>query len=66
MMSAMVMSVLERTRGIGTLRRWGSFAPACAAHDPAGEAILLASLIGGVFGVALGAFLAWLVGRCRA
>ena len=61
MMSAMVMSVLERTREIGVLRavgwsRWRIL------RMILGEALLL-SLAGGVLGVALGAWLAWLVGQ---
>jgi ABC-type antimicrobial peptide transport system permease subunit len=61
MMSAMVMSVLERTREIGTLRAVG-WSRARVLRMILGEAILL-SAIGGVIGVALGALLAWLVGQ---
>lgn len=61
MMSAMVMSVLERTREVGTLRAVG-WSRGRVLRMILGEAILL-SLIGGVLGVALGAFLAWLVGQ---
>lgn len=61
MMSAMVMSVLERTREIGTLRAVG-WSRGRVLRMILGESILL-SLIGGVIGVALGAFLAWLVGQ---
>lgn len=61
MMSAMVMSVLERTREIGTLRavgwsRWRIL------RMILGEALTL-SMMGGVVGVVLGVFLAWLVGQ---
>jgi ABC-type antimicrobial peptide transport system permease subunit len=61
MMSAMVMSVLERTREIGTLRavgwsRWRIL------RMIMGEALTL-SLMGGVLGIALGIFLAWLAGQ---
>jgi ABC-type antimicrobial peptide transport system permease subunit len=61
MMSAMVMSVLERTREIGTLRAVG-WSRGRVLRMILGEAILL-SAIGGVIGVVLGAFLAWLVGQ---
>lgn len=61
MMSAMVMSVLERTREIGTLRAVG-WSRGRVLRMILGEAILL-SVIGGVIGVVLGAFLAWLVGQ---
>lgn len=61
MMSAMVMSVLERTREIGTLRAVG-WSRGRMLRMILGEAVLL-SLIGGVLGVALGALLAWVVGQ---
>lgn len=61
MMSAMVMSVLERTREIGTLRAVG-WSRQRVMRMILGEAMLL-SLIGGVVGVALGALLAWLAGQ---
>lgn len=61
MMSAMVMSVLERTREIGTLRAVG-WSRWRVLRMILGEALLL-SAVGGVFGVVLGAFLAWLVGQ---
>ncbi len=61
MMSAMVMSVLERTREIGTLRAVG-WSRWRVLRMILGEALLL-SAIGGVFGVVLGTFLAWLVGQ---
>jgi len=61
MMSAMVMSVMERTREIGTLRAVG-WSRGRVLRMILGEAILL-SLIGGVLGVGLGALLAWLVGQ---
>jgi ABC-type antimicrobial peptide transport system permease subunit len=61
MMSAMVMSVLERTREIGTLRAVG-WSRGRVLRMILGEAIAL-SLVGGVIGVAVGAFLAWLVGQ---
>ena len=61
MMSAMVMSVLERTREIGTLRAVG-WSRWRVLRMILGEALLL-SVIGGVFGVVLGTFLAWLVGQ---
>ncbi len=61
MMSAMVMSVLERTREIGTLRAVG-WSRWRVLRMILGEALLL-SAVGGVGGVMLGAFLAWLVGQ---
>ena len=61
MMSAMVMSVLERTREIGTLRAVGWSRPRVL-RMILGEALLL-STIGGMFGVALGTLLAWLAGQ---
>jgi ABC-type antimicrobial peptide transport system permease subunit len=61
MMSAMVMSVLERTREIGTLRAVG-WSKWRILRMILGESLLL-SAIGGVIGVGLGAFLAWLVGQ---
>ena len=60
MMSAMVMSVLERTREIGTLRAVG-WSRWRVLRMILGEAIAL-SLVGGVIGVGVGIFLAWLVG----
>ncbi len=61
MMSAMVMSVLERTREIGTLRAVG-WSRGRVVRMILGEAVLL-SLAGGVAGVILGVGLAWLAGR---
>lgn len=61
MMSAMVMSVLERTREIGTLRAVG-WSRWRVLRMILGEALLL-SAVGGVGGVMLGTFLAWLVGQ---
>ena len=61
MMSAMVMSVLERTREIGTLRAVG-WSRGRVLRMIMGEAIAL-SLIGGLIGVGLGAWLAWLAGK---
>ena len=61
MMSAMVMSVLERTREIGTLRAVG-WSRWRVLRMILGEALLL-STMGGVLGVTLGALLAWLVGQ---
>jgi putative ABC transport system permease protein len=61
MMSAMVMSVLERTREIGTLRAVG-WSRWRVLRMVMGEALTL-SLMGGVLGVALGVFLAWLAGQ---
>lgn len=61
MMSAMVMTVLERTREIGTLRAvgWGR---GRVLRLILGEAVAL-SLAGGVVGVLLGILLAWAAGR---
>ena len=61
MMSAMVMSVMERTREIGTLRAVG-WSRTQILRMILGEAIGL-SLVGGVVGVALGLLLAWLAGQ---
>ena len=61
MMSAMVMTVLERTREIGTLRAVG-WSRSRVLRMILGEAIAL-SLIGGVIGVFLGIGLAWLAGQ---
>lgn len=61
MMSAMVMSVMERTREIGTLRAVG-WSRWRVVQLILGEAIGL-SLIGGVIGSLLGAGLAWLAGQ---
>lgn len=61
MMSAMVMSVLERTREIGTLRAVG-WSRGRVLRLILGESLAL-SLIGGVGGVLLGIFLAWLAGK---
>lgn len=61
MMSAMVMSVLERTREIGTLRAVG-WSRSRVLRMILGESVVLSS-IGGVIGVLLGSFLAWMVGR---
>ncbi|MBK8048970.1 MAG: ABC transporter permease [Anaerolineales bacterium] len=61
MMSAMVMSVLERTREIGTLRAVG-WTRGRVLRMILGEAVAL-SLVGGVFGVVLGIWLAWLAGQ---
>ncbi len=57
MMSAMVMSVLERTREIGTLRAMG-WSRGRVVRMILSEALAL-SFVGGVIGVALGALLAW-------
>ena len=61
MMSAMVMSVMERTREIGTLRALG-WTRRQVLRLILGEAVGL-SLVGGVLGVALGILLAWLAGQ---
>lgn len=61
MMSAMVMSVLERTREIGTLRALG-WSRQRVVRMILGEAIAL-SLIGGVVGVLIGVVLASAVGQ---
>ncbi|MBX3016240.1 MAG: ABC transporter permease [Caldilineaceae bacterium] len=61
MMSAMVMSVMERTREIGTLRAVG-WSRWRVVQLILGEAIGL-SVIGGVIGSILGAGLAWLAGQ---
>jgi putative ABC transport system permease protein len=61
MMSAMVMSVLERTREIGTLRAVG-WSSGRVVRMILGEALLL-SLAGGVLGVLLGVALAWAAGQ---
>ncbi|MCC6167870.1 MAG: ABC transporter permease [Caldilineaceae bacterium] len=61
MMSAMVMSVLERTREIGTLRAVG-WSRGRVLRMILGEAVAL-SLTGGVLGILIGVALAWTVGR---
>lgn len=61
MMSAMVMSVMERTREIGTLRALG-WSRHQVLRMVLGEALGL-SLVGGVLGVILGLILAWLAGQ---
>lgn len=61
MMSAMVMSVMERTREIGTLRAIG-WSRRLVIQMILGEAIGL-SAIGGLIGVVLGTGLAWLAGQ---
>ncbi len=61
MMSAMVMSVLERTREIGTLRAVG-WSRWRVLRMILGESVALSSL-GGVLGVLLGILLAWLAGQ---
>lgn len=61
MMSAMVMSVLERTREIGTLRALG-WSRGRVLRMILGEAVAL-SLTGGVLGILIGVALAWTVGR---
>ncbi|MEZ4717076.1 MAG: ABC transporter permease [Caldilineaceae bacterium] len=57
MMSAMVMSVMERTREIGTLRAVG-WSRGRVMRMILGEAILL-SAVGGVIGVLIGLLLSW-------
>lgn len=61
MMSAMVMSVLERTREIGTLRAVG-WSRGRVLRMILGESVAL-SLVGGMGGVLLGAALAWAAGQ---
>ena len=61
MMSAMVMSVLERTREIGTLRAVG-WSRGRVIRMIMGEAIML-SLVGGLIGVGFGIVLAWAAGQ---
>jgi len=61
MMSAMVMSVMERTREIGTLRAVG-WSRWRVVQLILGEAVGV-SLIGGLIGSMLGAGLAWLAGQ---
>lgn len=61
MMSAMVMSVLERTREIGTLRAVG-WSRSRVVQMILAEAVGL-SLVGGVIGVLIGATLAWAAGQ---
>ena len=61
MMSAMVMSVLERTREIGTLRAVG-WSRGRVLRMIMGESLAL-SLVGGVIGVFMGIGLAWLAGQ---
>ena len=61
MMSAMVMSVLERTREIGTLRAMG-WSRWMVMRLILGEALGL-SLIGGLLGCGLGASMAWAAGQ---
>ncbi|MCE7984945.1 MAG: ABC transporter permease [Caldilinea sp. CFX5] len=61
MMSAMVMSVMERTREIGTLRAMG-WSRRLIIQMILGEAIGL-SAIGGLIGLVLGAGMAWLAGQ---
>ncbi len=61
MMSAMVMSVLERTREIGTLRAVG-WSRNRVLRMILGEAVVL-SLVGGVIGVVAGVGLALLAGQ---
>ncbi|MGL4649114.1 MAG: ABC transporter permease, partial [Caldilineaceae bacterium] len=61
MMSAMVMTVLERTREIGTLRAVG-WSRGRVVRLILGEAVAL-SLVGGAVGVLLGMGLAWAAGQ---
>ncbi|MFN8488562.1 MAG: FtsX-like permease family protein [Caldilineaceae bacterium] len=61
MMSAMVMSVLERTREIGTLRALG-WSRWMVMQMILAEALGL-SLFGGLLGCLIGALLAWLAGQ---
>ena len=61
MMSAMVMSVLERTREIGTLRAVG-WSRGRVLRMILGESVALSAL-GGVLGVLLGSLLAWAAGQ---
>jgi ABC-type antimicrobial peptide transport system permease subunit len=61
MMSAMVMSVLERTREIGTLRAVG-WSRGRVLRMILGESVAL-SAVGGVVGVLIGIMLAWAVGK---
>lgn len=61
MMSAMVMSVLERTREIGTLRAMG-WSRWMVMRMILAEAVGL-SVIGGILGCAIGAGLAWAAGQ---
>ena len=61
MMSAMVMTVLERTREIGTLRALG-WTRRRVVRLILGEALGL-SVVGGLIGVALGVLLAWAAGK---
>jgi ABC-type antimicrobial peptide transport system permease subunit len=61
MMSAMVMSVLERTREIGALRAMG-WSRWMVMRIILGEAMGL-SLIGGLIGIVLGVGLAWLAAQ---
>jgi putative ABC transport system permease protein len=61
MMSAMVMSVMERTREIGTLRAVG-WSRGRVLRMILGESVLL-SLVGGVVGVGIGLVLGWAAGQ---
>jgi putative ABC transport system permease protein len=61
MMSAMVMSVMERTREIGTLRAVG-WSRGRVLRMILGEAVAL-SLAGGVLGIFIGVGLAWAAGQ---
>jgi putative ABC transport system permease protein len=61
MMNAMVMSVLERTREIGTLRSLG-WTRQRVMRMILGEALIL-SIVGGLFGIALGIGLSELAAR---